>query len=1000
MKASILFLFALLLGLSTAEASESLRASFQNPPESARAHTWWHWMNGNVTREGITADLEAMAAGHLGGATIFNIAGPHHNSHIPQGEADYLGPVWLDRIEHAANEAERLGLTLGMHNCAGWSTTGGPWVTPELGMQQLVSSERLVEGGQKLEIQLPRPPVTLNFYRDVALFAIPADADSDYRLPKWQAKAAQRATRSNRQPDLSPIPEGASIPYNAIIELTSQLNAEGRLTWEAPAGKWKLIRMGHTPTGMTNRPAPAAGTGLEIDKLRRDAVDLHWNQGIQPILDRLGKKAGPVFNEILIDSYEAGLHHWTPKMRDEFEQRRGYDPGPYLLALTGRAIESGGHTGRFYWDFRRTVADLFNENYYGYMAELCHARGLQFAAEPYTSTFEGMQVGSRADVPMGEFWVNGSYLFSLRMAASIANTTGKKIAGAEAFTASPEIGRWQNHPASLKQVGDLAWTLGINRYILHGWVHQPWLDLVPGMTMGQYGSHFGRTNTWWKPGHEWLAYIQRAQFLLQSGHAVKDVLCFAGNAAPNNSVYRRDLDAAGYGYDSCSTEAFLSLEVENGELVLPSGARYKLLFLRQDGFHTPEFARKLRDLVAAGARVYGPRPSHSPSLKNFPDSEKEVATIGKTLWGDAGSGFGVLNNYGKGYVYDGFPLVEALQAMNVEPQVGLPEGLTWTHRRTESTEIFFISNQSEQMISGEVDFRVNGRVPELWDAESGAQHVPISWRERRGRTYLPLKLAPGKSVFVVFEQEGSPPETDITKIEGPAGTARGSDYHTGQTGTIRFWDKGTYTLYGAKGETTEMRVDAIGPGQTIRGPWKVHFQSGAKTPAATEMDQLFAWEEHDDPAIRYFSGTGHYRTKFQYDGSANEPDKEVWLDLGEVHVIAEVTLNGQALRTLWHPPYRVEVTDALRDGNNTLEVSVSNLWINRLIGDAKFEEDVEWSDKSLKRWPDWLRHPSERPSERSTFATWKHWGPDDALRPSGLVGPVKLREARMVEVRK
>lgn len=951
MRLRILALFLALSPLLAAQKTlDPIALGFLNPPNEAKARTWWHWMNGMVTREGITADLEAMAASHIGGLTLFNIAGPHHNTSTPAGPADYLGPVWLDMLEHTVKEAKRLGLEVGMQNCAGWATTGGPWVTPELGMQELRSAEVVIEGGRTIAQKLPQPEIVLKHYRDLAVFAVPADLDSEFRIKKWMNKAGQRAARGDFQPELHPLPEGAAIPAGTIIELTANLAGDGTLTWEAPAGSWKIIRLGHTAKGNINKPAPAAGTGLEIDKLRREGLDLHWKHGIQPILDRLGDHVGETFNEILIDSYEAGLHHWTPAMREEFTRRRGYDPGVYLLALTGRAIQSGPMTERFYWDFRRTIGDLINENYYGYWAELCHKAGLKLALEPYTSTFEGLQAGARADVPMGEFWVNGSYLSTLRTAASIAHTTGKPYAAAEAFTARPELAAWRNHPASLRKVGDLAFALGINRLVLHGWVHQPWLDVRPGMTMGQYGSHFGRTNTWWEPGKEWLAYIARCQFLLQYGEAVNDVLVFAGNAAPNGSVYRKDLEAAGYGYDSCSTEVLHQLRVKDGNLVTPSGARYRLLVLPDHGFHTPKQIWKIGELVRAGAKVHGPLPRHSPSLAGQADSDAMVAAVGQEIW----------DGHPKpsvGRVFEGQTPAEALASLGVPPQVMLPEGLAWLQRRKDKTDIYFISNQGNETVSALARFRTTGRVPELWNAETLSMQEVGGWSDDGTHTSLHLSLMPGKSVFVIFRKQGQPDERKLL------------------LDAVQF------------GEEKQQIIDT---------PWSLSFDPRRGTPDKLAMKTLVALDRHEDVNVRHYSGTTTYTTRFEYQG---EPNQQLWLDLGQVEVIAEVRLNGKELGVLWHPPFRVEVGDVIQKGENALEVKVSNLWINRLIGDAKLPEDCEWTEKHLTRWPDWLTQKKKRTSGRQTFATWKHWSAEDQLVPSGLIGPVLLREDWFIKIK-
>jgi hypothetical protein len=524
--------------------TQDLEANFLNPPGQARPNTYWIWMNGNITREGIMADLEAMARVGVVGAMIFNVAGSH-DCDIPPGPIAYLSPAWLDLVRHTASEAERLGFELSSQNCAGWSTSGGPWIKPEHAMQALVSSEVKVDGGRRIEQKLPQPETRLNYYRDIAIFAFLTPQDDSFRVPEWLQKAVQRGGRSGRQPDLTPCPPDAAIDPKATMDITRQMREDGTLVWDAPPGRWTILRLGHTPTGMNNHPSPDAGRGLEVDKLSREGLDVHWQQGIQPVLDHLGPLAGKVLNSILVDSYEAGLNHWTPRMREEFLKRRGYDPGPYLLTLTGRLVGDGSTTDRFLWDFRRTVADLFAENYYGHLADLCHEHGLLFSTEPCTSAFEGLAVAAKADIPMAELWDNGGYSHTLRLAASIAHTHGRTLAGVEIFTSSPPNGRWQNYPGALKRLGDFACTEGVNRFIFHRYAHQPWINMVPGMTMGQYGSHFERTTTWWEPGRAWMKYIARSQFLLQSGEFGADVLCFAGNAAPNGGVTRKDLKAAG-----------------------------------------------------------------------------------------------------------------------------------------------------------------------------------------------------------------------------------------------------------------------------------------------------------------------------------------------------------------------------------------------------------------------------------------------------------------------
>jgi len=1003
----IRFASAIIIAIFSAAASAAtLEEQFLNPPADARPLCYWTWMNGNVTREGITADLEAMAQAGIGGGFVFTLAGPHHKCDTPAGPADYLSPKWLDLVKHAASEASRLGLEIGMHNCAGWATTGGPWITPDLAMQKLVSSEMIVEGGKRIGEKLPQPDVTLDYYRDIAVFAIQAEKDSSFRVSQWQPKAGQRAGRSDRQPDLTPLTKDAAIPLETIINVTRYMAADDALKWDAPPGRWKLIRLGHTPTCATNCPAPPSAAGLEIDKLRREGMDVHWKHGIQPVLDHLGPLAGKAFNMIEIDSYEAGLHHWTPRMREEFKKRRGYDPTPYLLALTGRAIVDGPTTERFLWDFRRTIADLFAENYYGYFADLCHRHGLEFTTEPYTSCFEGLQVGAKADIPMAEFWCDGSYSFSMRLSASLAHIHGRTVAAAEAFTAGPPLGRWLNYPGELRRVGDRVWSHGINRFVLHSYAHQPWMDPVPGMTMGQYGCHFSRNSTWWKPGSAWLQYIGRSQFLLQTGEPVADVLCFAGNAAPNGAVYHDDLKAAGYDYDSCGTDILSALKVKDGDVVLPWGKRYRLLALPDHPFHTPAFARELRDLVKAGAKVVGPKPQHTPSLEDFPASEEKVRAIGDEVWGKCDGKTVTSNRFGKGQVFFGISPAEVLAGLNIKPAVQLPvgKGLAWIQRRTKDADIFFVSNQSNAVVRTMLGFRAAGS-PEFWDAEQGTIRPAAGWTVEGDHVRVPLDLLPEKSVFVVFRKPGQPSPDPVVSAQEPAGGSSsmwlaGIDVDAEGKTYLRAWTNGIHTLHHASGKKEELNVAGMPAPLALGGPWTIRFPPNRGAPAEAVFDKLISWSEHSDQGIRYFSGTATTSKRFDLPEGFLKNGQEVWLDLGEVAVIAEVRLNGQNLGVLWHRPFRLEISKALRAGSNTLEVDVSNLWVNRLIGDEQYPDDCEWTEKHLTCWPDWFTSGKLRPQAlRVTFTTWKHWTAGDPLMPSGLLGPVSLRCAGLVPVR-
>lgn len=995
MRIFLLALVAILISsVSMAGADGNLESGFFNPPAQARPHTWWHWMNGNITRKGITADLEAMARVGIGGAQIFNVAGSH-GCDIPAGQIDYLSAEWLDMVKHAASEAKRLGLELCFHNCAGWATTGGPWIKPEYAVQALVSTEVKVEGGKRITQNLPLPEIRENYYRDIAILAFPTPKNDRFRVHKWHPKAAQQGNRPNRLPDLTtPGPPEAVIDPDTIVDVKRHLRKDGTILWDAPQGHWTILRMGHTPTGAVNHPAPESGRGLEIDKFRRVGVDIHWRQGIQPVLDHLGPLAGKVLNNILIDSYEAGHNQWSPCLLEEFKKRCGYDPTPYLLTLRGRLVKDVATTERFLWDFRRTVADLYADNYYLYFAKLCHDKGLLCSIEPYRTALEGLAVAAGADIPMGEFWASGGFYWTLKLVASAAHTNGRTLAAAESFTSAPPLGRWQNYPGMLRRTGDLVWTKGINRFIFHRFTHQPWIDQVPGMTMGRYGTHFDRTNTWWEPGRAWMQYIARSQFLLQSGEFAADVLVFAGEATPNLGVTREDIKATGYDYDACGTDIMAALKVEDGDVVLPCGKRYRLLVMPNIPFQTPALARKVRKLVRAGAAVLGPKPKYNPSLTGFPASEKEVVAIGELVWGKCDGKAVTSNRFGKGQVFTAISPVEALARLNISPAVQLPSGLAWIHRRTADAEIYFVSNQSNKTVQTVAGFLAAGKKPEFFDAERGTVSPAPGWTVSGKHVRVPLDLAPEKSVFVVFRHPGKAEPDPYVRVEGPAQKAPSFDASKGTR--LRAWDNGLHTLHRASGKTSKIKLTGLPEPLKLSGPWNVRFQPKRGAPEKARFDNLMSWTEHTDPGIRHFSGTATTSTRFDLPKGFLRKGQEVWLDLGEVAVMAEVRLNQQNLGILWHHPFRIEVSKALRPGSNTLEIDVTNLWVNRIIGDERYPADCEWTGAFLTRWPDWLTSGQSRPvPSRITFTTWKHWSANDPLLPSGLLGPVTLRCARL-----
>jgi len=1143
-------------------------------------------MNGNITREGITADLEAMKRVGIGGAQIFNV-----DCGIPAGPIKVLSPEWRELVVHAAKEADRLGLELCLHNCAGWSSSGGPWNTPAHAMQRVTTSERTVSGPTHFSEVLRRPPARLDYYRDIAVLAFPAPEGRTLRIQNFEAKSGANGDSVMSSPASKQAAPGQAVQRGQIVDLSSRLQADGRLEWDVPAGNWTILRLGYTPTGKDNHPAPREATGPECDKFSREALEAHWKGFVQKVLDDLGPLAGKgkALDNVLIDSYEVGGQNWTSQFRAEFQKRRSYDPLLYLPTLTGRVVENPEVSERFLWDMRRTIADLFAENYYGYFQELCHRHGLMSSIEPYTGPFESLQSGEAADIPIGEFWVGSQPDSSVKLAASVGHIYGRPVIGAESFTAAPSArhGRWLDDPYALKTLGDLVFCQGVNRYIFHRYAMQPWTNRWPGMTMGQWGTHFDRTSTWFEQGRAWLKYVARCQYLLQQGRFVADAAYFCGESAP---VTMRVGDPAlppGYDWDAVDAGVLLRhATVEDGCLVLDSGMRYHVLILPpSDRSMRPTLLRKLAQFVEEGLTLVGAPPQASPSLEGYPECDARVKQLANKIWGDCDGRSITQHKLGKGKAVWGQSMADVLAALALKPDFEYAPGegsrLASIHRRDGEADLYFVSNQRKAFDTVECTFRVADKAPELWDLETGRTELAPVWHEEAGRTVVRLPFDPAGSMFIVFrakpegdhlvavqregplpvkerskpaelrilkavygvfptgtgtgrmdvtaqvkssvasgtieipasndfagddpapnvvkrmrvemrvngqkqtieagenavlkippgaeiiqavygklseqKQGAGEPTVDLTrKLSGlvrdgelsvradndlagrdpayltpkelrvdysldgvvkhvtvqenemltlpdtgePAGTQPSFTFAAGADAKPRLmtWAPGKFSMTWSSGRKAEAQCGSVPSPVSITGPWEVSFPPGWKAREKTTFEMLQSWTENSDAGIKYFSGTATYSKQIELPPDWINSNREVWLDLGRVKNLAEVTLNGKPLGILWKPPFHVNVTAAARPGKNTLEVKITNLWPNRLIGDEQLPPDCKWAGKQLKEWPQWLLEGKPSPTGRLTFTTWHHWTKDEAPLESGLLGPVTLRCTQEVSV--
>jgi len=527
----VILALSILLLLSGARADE-LEHNFSEPPASSRAWVYWYFMDGMMTREGLTADLEAMRSAGIGGAIFLEV-----NIGLPRGPVEFMSPQWQALFQHAVKEADRLGIEIALGAGPGWCGTGGPWIKPEQSMQHLVASQTNFAGPLEFSDTLPRPQPRLpyfgegtltpelkaewkSFYRDVAVLAFPtpdrlgriseADEKALYYREPYSSKAGVKPFLP-APAEFPPLAANQCIDTNAVIDLTAKLSPDGRLNWDAPPGKWTIMRFGRTITGQTTRPAPMPGLGFESDKFEDAALDAHFASFLGKLISETGphKNSDRGLTMLHFDSWEMGSQNWSEHFRAQFQRRRGYDPIKFLPAYAGLVVGTPELTERFLWDVRQTAGELVIENHVRHLRELAHQHGLRLSVEPYDLNPAGdLALGAEADVPMCEFWADAdpfNTTFSCVEATSIAHTHGKPVVGAEAFTGGGTLS-WSRHPGSMKDQADWAFATGINRLTFHRYQHQPWTNRVPGMTMGDIGTQYERTQTWWEMSGAWQTF--------------------------------------------------------------------------------------------------------------------------------------------------------------------------------------------------------------------------------------------------------------------------------------------------------------------------------------------------------------------------------------------------------------------------------------------------------------------------------------------------------------
>ena len=954
--------------LGAADAADTLESEFFDPGNEARPRAYWNWLNGDVTHEGLTRDLEEAKDKGMGGLEIWDSEAMRNPGDFVPAGPPFMGPESLAAIRHTISEAKRLDLVLGMITSSGWNA-GGPWVPPALASKNLFVSEIVVAGPGEVSIELPFPEVPPNcprdengvplWYEDVAVMAWPDRADRTI------------AARADR------------------IDLSKHFR-NGTLKWEIPEGEWRIGRFVCTNNGQQLIAASPNSKGPFIDFLDPEATRFHF----EFILGQLGFEKGgdpSPFEYLEVDSMELyeGIQ-WSPKFADWFRDQHGYDALDWLPALAGWTIENDSLTERFHYDYKKSVSDLLIYSHYTTGREICNAYGLELVGEaggPGPPVWNSCPVDSlkalgQVDVPRGEFWIKMKHnIFLIKEIASAANIYGKKFVDAEAWTTWR---RWKDSPFARKRWLDRAFCEGLNRVTYHVFSHSPEDGGRPGRNY-HAGVDMNPQTVWWSKARPFMDYIARCSRMLQEGLFVADVLYYYGDEAPNfwpkhHNVPEKILLPGlgkGYDYDLVNSDVILNrLSVEDGRIVLPNGMSYRMLVLPpqlENQTHQVsiplDVLERIRELVAAGATVLGPKPQTVPGLHDHEARAVKVREIADELWGEVDGITAQIHNYGKGRIISRMSPLDWLESQGIGPDFKAldPGVLDYIHRRSADRDIYFVRNRAASAFAGRAAFRVSGRVAELWDPSTGKTHPAWSAPGAKDTTEVQLNLAPGGSIFVVFSGKSTFEPIELT--EGCP-----SKLHilsnSNEEPELRAWSNGRYAIKRADGRAETIVIPDLPEPREISGPWKVGFDPEWGAPAEADFLELISWTEHPIQGVRDYSGAGNYTKKLKISPADLDPDRQLFLDLGDVREIAEVFVNGESAGIVWKPPFRVDISDHVKVGSNDLRVEVMNLWINRLVADGKLPEEERLTQTNIRVGQDW------------------------EAQPAGLLGPVRLISAK------
>lgn len=1012
---------------------QNLKEGFHNIPQHAKMRAWWFWMNGIATKESITQDLEAMKENGIGGALVCDNGGDY----APSGVV-FMSDKWKENFAHVIKEADRLGIEISLNIQSGAGDPGNPNIADDNGLKEVTSSEIVVKGGKEINIKLPMPPNKV-YYKDIAVQAIKTvntEKQKDDLIKNWSVKSFFRKEHFSKELDRYDMNQfydtynddgtAHALKKGEIIDLSENYK-NGKLTWDAPKGDWTIVRYGMTSTGRRNNYASAGYKGgLCYDPIHKRGINAQWKDVVQPLID-VAKENGNSLKYIHVDSWEMGTTNWTHNFTEEFKKRRGYDITPYLPVLTGRIVENREITNRFLEDFRMTVGDLVADEQYREMHRLAHSQGISMHSEnagPHLPPVDGLKVMGINDIPMGESWARSTThrttegkRINIKLGASAAHIYGKRFFAAETPTTVGPV--WERSPADVKNVLDRGFCTGVNRVNWHTYTSSPDEHGLPGIEYFA-GTHLNRNITWWKESKSFINYINRVQHMLVQGIHVADVLGYTSSGLPLFGFLdddRKDIPS-GYAWDMCNADVILNrASVKNGRIYLPDGKNYSILALPEFKDMSLPVLKKIEQMVKDGITLVGDKPERSTGLTGYPRADKELEKIINRLWGEADGKTVFLNKYGKGKVYIGKDVAQVLDLENIKPDLAWDSksdiDLEYIHHTSEDVDVYYVINkwlwnglneleyfhkreQPDRYINTSCTFRVSGdRKIERWDPVSG-KITPVKLYEYKDGCYtLPVSLEPEGGAFYVFTKAKKDNNiTAITKNGKPVSTGNtplevGASKAFVRDNKLEVLETGKYDLKYQNGKEVKINHTETKEPISITGNWEVRFKEKPLlgNPFTEEFDELISWTESEKREVKYFSGTAIYSKKFNFDGRAVSEGK-AYLNLGRVGDVATVRINGKEVGVYWKAPYIADITDYLVEGENALEVSVTNLWINRLVGDEKLPNDERKTNTNLRNIKGGY-----------SFERFAKPDADKYLRYSGLMGPVKIQYSRIYEIK-